>query len=223
MHLVDEPHDRCVVDVGPVAGIGFLLVVAAAQLEIFHLEVVAGELRHRGVDLLQRAAEQPIELVFLDDDRLDGQAGRELDLVQRVQVRRVGYANEQLLAALHQRQDAVLAQDLLADDADRLEVGLDGIEIEQRGAELLRRGDGDLAGTGEVVLDQVADDTDAAFPGVRQRVRHGAFRNEPVVHESLRQALQSGSLCGGGRNPNVIHGLGRRAHRFDGVLIMPQA
>jgi hypothetical protein len=52
----------------------------------------------------------------------------------------------------------VPAQGLFADQPDDLEVGLDGVEVEQRCAELLRGGDGDLAGVGEVVLDEVADD-----------------------------------------------------------------
>ena len=132
-----------------------------------------------------------VELVVLDDDGLDRQAGRELDLVQRVQVGRVGDAEEQPLAALDQRQDAVLAQQLVADDAGRSRGRLDGVEVEQRGAELLGRGDGDFAGVGDVVLDEVADDPDAALLGGRNRVHHGAVAHQPVGDEPLRQALQA--------------------------------
>ena len=63
-----------------------------------------------------------LQLVVLDDDGLDAEAGLELDLVDRVQVGRVGDRQEQALAAPEERQHAVLGQQLVADQPDRLEV-----------------------------------------------------------------------------------------------------
>jgi hypothetical protein len=47
----------------------------------------------------------------------------------------------------------MLAQDLFADDADGVQIGLDGVQVHQRGTEFLRCRDRDLARIGEVVFD----------------------------------------------------------------------
>ena len=124
-----------------------------------------------------------------------------------MQVRRIGDRDEQLLAALHQRQHAVLAQDLFADDADGVEVGLDGVQVQQRGAELLRGRDGDLARVGHVVLDQVGHDPHPAFLRRGNGIDHGRIGHETVDHQTLRQALEArpaDRLCG---NREIVHGL----------------
>jgi hypothetical protein len=56
-----------------------------------------------------------VELVVLDDDRLDAHAGGELDLVDGLQPGRVGDADEQPPAALEQRQHAVAVHQLVVD------------------------------------------------------------------------------------------------------------
>jgi hypothetical protein len=164
------------------------------DLEAVELEVLARQLGHGGVHLLERLREQLAELVLLDHDRLDREAGGELDLVEGVEVGGVGDGDEQTLAALDERQHAVPAQGLFADQPDDLEVGLDGIEVEQRCAELLRGGDGDLAGVGEVVLDEVADDGDAALAGAGQGLEHGGVGHEAVGDQPLGQALKARSI-----------------------------
>ena len=117
-------------------------------------------------------------------------AGRELDLVQRVQVGRVRNRDEQPLAALDQRQHAVLAQQLLADQPDDLQVGLDRVQVQERDAKLLGARDGDFARVGQVVLDQVADDRDPPLPGGGDRRQHVALADQPVRDQALGQALQ---------------------------------
>ena len=114
-------------------------------------------------------AEQLVELVLLDDDRLDRQAGRELDLVES----RAGWSGRRWRRTAACRASPAAGRGACAaifslTSRTDLEVGLDGVEVEQRGAELLRRGDGDLAGVGQVVLDEVADDADAALACARQ-------------------------------------------------------
>ena len=68
----------------------------------------------------------------------------------------------------------------------------------------MRRGDGDLAGVCQVVLDEVGDDADAALLGDGDRVQHRGVADQAVRDQTLRQALQPASrrrhVCG-----DVIH------------------
>ena len=160
------------------------------DVEVLEVEVTvaAAEARHLRVDLLDRLLHGALELVVLDHDRLDREAGLELDLVDRVQDGRVRDADVQALAALDERQDAVLREQLLVDEADRVEVGRDRVEVQERHAEFLGRGDGDVAGGGHVVRDEPAHEVGLALAGVRDRVQHGRFLDQSVEHEPLRQA-----------------------------------
>ena len=206
-HLVHEADDGCVVNVGALADIARYCLLARADIEGVHLEVFVRELGHGRVDLLERLGDELGELVLFDDDRLDGITGRELDLVQRVEVGRVRHRHEQPLAALDQRQHTVLAQQLLADQPHDLQVGLDRIEVQERDAKLLGGADGDLARLGQVVLDQVADDRDPPLPGGGDRRQHVALADQPVRHQALGQALQGLAERGGGAG-EVVHGRG---------------
>ena len=117
------------------------------DFEVLEVEalVVVAEVRHRRVDGLDGAGDAGFELVLLDDDGFDAQRRLELDLVERLQVGRVADRDEQALAALQDRQDAVLQQQLLVDELDHVQIEVDGIEVEQRHAELVGGGDRDLA------------------------------------------------------------------------------
>ncbi len=97
------------------------------------------------------------------------------------------------------------AQDLLADDPYRLEVRLDRVEVEQRRAELVGRGNGDLARVGHVVLDEVAYDADAAFLRRRDRIYHRRIGDQAVGDQPLGQALQAGPCVSGVGNRQVVH------------------
>ena len=121
-HLVDEADDGRVFDVVARDRVAGELVVAGHDIEVLEVEIVLGETRHRRVDLLERLADGLLELVVLDHDGFDAEAGVELDLVDRVQVGRIRDREEQALAASHERQDTVLVQHLVADQLDGLEV-----------------------------------------------------------------------------------------------------
>jgi len=73
--------------------------------------------------------------------------------------------DEEAFAALDQRQYRCFRRVFSLTSRTISEVGLDGVEIEQGGTELLGRRNGDLAGVGEVVFDQVADNLLAALAG----------------------------------------------------------
>ena len=61
-------------------------------------------------------------------------------------------ADEQALAALEQRQRLVLADQILADEAQRNLRQVERLDVEQRNAELRRRGQRDLDAADETVI-----------------------------------------------------------------------
>ena len=149
------------------------------------------ERRHLAVDLLDGLVDGLLQLVVLDDDGLDAEAGLKFDLVDRVQIGRIGDREKQALAAAEDRQDAVLGEQLVADQADRLEVEVDRVQVEQRHAELVRGRDGDVARVGGAARDELRDDAGLALARGVHRLEHGRFLDDPVLHEALRQAAEA--------------------------------
>ncbi len=98
----------------------------------------------------------------------------------------------QALAALDERQHAMLREQLVADQADRVDVGRNRVEVQERHAEFLGGGDRDVAGGGHVVRHQPAHEMGLALAGTRDRVEHRGFVDEAVEHEPLGQAGQYG-------------------------------
>ncbi len=99
-----------------------------------------------------------LQLVVLDHDGIHAQAGLELDLVDGVQVGGVGHAEEQPLAAAEHRQHAVLGQQLVGDQPGDLQVDGQGVQVEQRHAELAGGGLGDGARLGGAGAHQLGDE-----------------------------------------------------------------
>ena len=105
-----------------------------------------------------------------------------------MQVGRIADAEEQPLAALQDRQDAVLRQQLLVDQLDDIEVEVDGVEVEQRHAELVSGRHRDLTRVAEAVRNEVWHELRGlAADSVEGREQIG-LRNHAVLHESTRQA-----------------------------------
>ena len=154
--LVDEPDDRRVVDVGA-RDVGAAASSSPPLTSRFSRSKPSSvvEVRHRRVDCLDGASDAGFELVLLDDDGFDAQRRLELDLVERLQVGRVADGDEQALAALQDRQDPVLQQQLLVDELDDVEIEVDGVEIEQRNAELVGGRDRDLPRIAEAIRHEV--------------------------------------------------------------------
>ena len=107
-----------------------------------------------------------------------------------MQVGRIGDRQEQALAALHQRQGTVLLQQLFADRTYRIGVRSDGVQIEQRYAELVGGGNGDVAGRGEVCSHQMGDQVDALLLGLGNSVLHGLLVQQAILHQALREAAE---------------------------------
>jgi hypothetical protein len=130
-------------------------------------------------------------LVCDDDDRLDAEAGGELDLVDRRDRGRVGDAEEQPLAAPEQRQHAVLGDQLVGGELDDVEVDDHRVEVDQRYAELAGGGDRDVARGDHPLGDQLRDHAGALVLGIGGGLGHGRLVDETILHESLGQSPQA--------------------------------
>ncbi len=207
-HLVDEADDRRVFDV--VARDALLqLLLAGADLEVLQVEVVLGHRRHRGVDLLDGLGDGQLELVVLDDDRLDAEARGELDLVDGMKVGRIGDREEQALSTPHERQHPMLVEQLVADELDRVQVEADRVQVQQRDAELVRCGNGDLASVGRAAVHQLGDDADPPLLRGGHGFHHGGLVDEAILDQALRQSAD-GRFAGAERHHCVvIHWLAR--------------
>src|SRR5690606_14675259 len=102
-HLVDEAHDRRIVDVRARDLAADGVVITAGYLEVLQVEIVFLEARHRRVDGLDRPADSSVELVLLDDERFDAKGRLKLDFVQRLEVRWVTDGDIEPLAPLQER------------------------------------------------------------------------------------------------------------------------
>ena len=187
--LVDEAHHRGVFDVVTRHIVGDHVVVAA-DLQAFEVEVVLVKARHRGVDGFKRLADHRIELVLFDDDRVDADAGLELDLVDGGMAGGVGNSQKESFATQQQRQDAVLGQQALVDRLDRFHIEVDGIEVEQRYAEFRRGGDCDLGGINQLPVDEVGDQADMLGFRPLDGMNYRVFRDQAVLDQSSGEAAE---------------------------------
>src|SRR5690606_3401236 len=140
----------------------------------------------RGEYLFDRA----YELVFLDQDRLDQVVGLEADFLQAAQAGRFGHADVQPLAALEQRQRAMPGDEFLLDQPGRTLGQVQRIDVEQRNAELGRRGMRDVAAVGERVLGQPGAERDLLVRGVRDRLARFDLAERALGDESPCEARQ---------------------------------
>ena len=107
----------------------FALVVDGTELEILQAFRIVESVDDRGArieGLLDRA----IDLLLVDQDRLDDVVGLELDLVERAKVGRIRHADEQAIAALEQRQRLVLRDQVFAYEAQRNLREIERLDIE---------------------------------------------------------------------------------------------
>ncbi len=188
--LVDEADDRSVFDVVAAERLRIGVVVAAGDLEILEIDIVVGQARHDRFGLIDGLVDRRLQLVVLDHDELDAHRGLEADLVQGVQIGGIRDGQEQPLAALHQRQYPVLLQKLVAHRANRVRVCSDRIQIQQGHAKLVRGGNGDVAGRGQVRGDQMGHQIDALLLRLGDGVLHGLLVQQAILHQALRKAAQ---------------------------------
>ena len=86
----------------------------------------------------------------------------------------------------------MLADQVLVDALDDVEVDLHGVEVEQRHAEFVRGGHGDGPGLGELVVDQVGDQRNFFLAGRFGRIVQLVLGDDAVLDEPPRQSGEIG-------------------------------
>ncbi len=171
-------------------------LLTAGDLEALQLHaLVVAKQRRVGFGALDGLVDHALELVVLDDHGVHAQAGLELDLVDGVQVGGVRHAEEQALAAPEHGQYAVLGQQLVGDQPGDVQVDGQGVQVEQRHAELAGGGLGDIPRPGGTGPDQLRDEVGFLVLGGGER-RLGLFlADDPVLHQTLRQAGEPAAVA----------------------------
>jgi hypothetical protein len=105
----------------------------------------------------------------------------------------------------------MLREELVGDQLDGLEVRLHGVEVQQRHAEFLGAGNGDLAGVGDPVRHQVRDEIGVRLLGCRHRLRHRLLVDETVLDQALWEPLEHHAL--GAEGGDVF------SHGFEGLSV----
>ena len=110
----------------------------------------------------------------------------ELDVVERLEVGRIADRDVEAFAALEQRQNPVLREQLLVDELDDVEVEVERVEVEQGHAELVRgrRQRADTAG----LRDKRCGRT---FPAGVGSVRTAFFRHERLYSMPSASAFRT--------------------------------
>jgi hypothetical protein len=142
------------------------------------------------LDQVDQLVDSRRELAFVHEDHVGGQAGVKLDLVECCDVGRVGRRQAEAVGTTQQRQQAMLAQQLRVDQIPRAIREVESIEIEQRRAEFLRGGLGNLATLGHLVLHQVGDKGDLVPPCCAQRILGLGFGDQTVRDQALGKAAE---------------------------------
>jgi hypothetical protein len=190
-NLVDVSDDRCVfrIRAGDINGFVF---TALDNLKIIQVGIAEAHLlrfgRARGG--LQRLG----ELVLLHQHRFGGVAGRELDLVQRLQIGWVRDGDVGFLAALEDRQCMAFAQYLFADFAYGVLIDVDGRQVDQRNPELDAGRLSDTQGRCSLGFHQHRNERCAVLQCLRLVLAGNLVRQHAISDESSRQAPEKNGM-----------------------------
>ncbi len=160
-------------------------------------------------DVLDDGAEGRSEVVVLvdgpedvglgGDERLDGEAGGEPDVLERLEAQRVGHRDVQVAAVDRDGDDEVFPGDLFLDQLDRL--GLYGgvLQVDHGNAELDGEGLGDLLFRGQPEGDDHLSELSPLRALLREGARKPLLTQEADLEEGFPQPflrhLSRGSPC----------------------------
>lgn len=160
----------------------------AAHIDPVEIDIaeVAESVHGALVELLDGYA----ELVVLHQQGFGGETGAELDIGDRLVIGRVGEADEQFVAALPQRQHAVLADQALADGILRNAFPIQAVQVAIGDAELLGGHLDQRPALHQLGLDQVADQRLLVARGLHLGLAGGLFVEEFVQDQLLGKAAE---------------------------------
>ena len=119
----------------------------------------------------------------------------ELDVVERLEVGRIADRDVEAFAALEQRQNPVLREQLLVDELDDVEVEVERVEVEQGHAELVRGRDRDLARVAEPGRHEMGNQVRALAAGCLERGNEVGLGDDAVLDEPPWEAAQWALGC----------------------------
>ena len=157
------------------------------------MEVTSFSVAPGGLDQLVDRGRQ---LVVLDDDGLDDEVRLEPDLLQALQVGRIGGGDVEPVAALVQRQNVPRLGNLEVDQLFRELVGVESRKVEQRDAERARREHRELVRRDLLAGDDVVDKRGPGLLRLRLQRLGLEFRHEPVLRERASEAADVARRCG---------------------------
>ena len=85
----------------------------------------------------------------------------------------------------------MLGEQLVADQAYGFEVQIDRVQVEQRGAEFIGGGQGNVTGAGRAAGHQLGDDADLAFARSVDRLEHCRLFDNAILYQPLGQAAEA--------------------------------
>ncbi len=184
-HLVHVLYDGGIVDIaGRDNGIVFL--VTAFGFNAFKVGII--QITHRRIVGLKILVDGFPELGVVNQDGVCTQTGIEFDLVQRLDVGRVGDRNKQPVPTFIERQGIVFSYQFFVYDLIGHHLRHKGVEIENRNAKLHGGGKGEPPAIRQVVLHQVGNEWNAVVGCLEKGIFRGGFINKPVIDEASRQA-----------------------------------
>ena len=104
----------------------------------------------------------------------------EPDLVQRLDVGRIGNRDEEAIAAFVERERMVAPDDVFLDELDDVGIDVDRADVDQRHAEFHAGGMGDVATMDQLVLDQAGDQRHLLVQGVLKCTLSVLLRKQAV-------------------------------------------
>ncbi|MNT64586.1 hypothetical protein D3C72_2024990 [compost metagenome] len=129
---MQEAHHRGVFDFGD----GLLVGIArGVGRDVVELELGADDAVDRFRSTGCGGFDHARELVVLRNDPVHAHLRRELDFLRGLLVRRVGRCDDQAVVALAENDDAVRMAELRIEQVLGQALVIDGVEVEQRGAE----------------------------------------------------------------------------------------
>ena len=186
-HLVHVLYDGGIVDIARRDN-GIVFLVTAFGFNAFKVGVI--QITHRRIVGLKILVDGFPELGVVNQDGVCAQAGIKLDLIQCLNVGRVGDRNEQPVPTLIERQGVVFSYQFFIYDLIGHHLRHKGVEIQNRNAELHRSGEGEPSAVRQVVLYQVGNEWDAVVGCLKKGIFRSGFINKPVVDETSRQACK---------------------------------
>ena len=165
-HLLHVFHDRRIVDFVWRHAAGIVLrLITRAKINVLQRRIVADHLIESGCRAFAETLDQDRELVFFDDNRLDGEPCRKLELGKQLLVGRIGHRQKQAVSAFQQGNNPLGTDQFGINQRRRKQVRIHRAQVKQRHTKRIGRKQGDLGGRYFFRASQLFNEANAQFAG----------------------------------------------------------